>query len=139
MHVQGPVVDLQRKRRSMRRALAFGCAVLVVIGAFYVTMTRGPGPGRDDTRPSSARVAESVRHSGTESPGVAPQRGSHDTDRHPGASLERAWVASDRQPQLPAGAPLPTTVEEAIESNPMLAADLACRDPAARFNMDYDL
>jgi hypothetical protein len=34
---------------------------------------------------------------------------------------------------------LPTTIEEAIESNPRLAEDLACRDPAARFDMDYDL
>jgi hypothetical protein len=131
-------------QRSVRRALGLGSAVLVVIGALYFAMTHvlRPGtrrPGLDDTRPSSARVAESALHSGTEPPGVAPQPGSHDTDGHPGASLERAWAASDRQPQLPAGAPLPTTIEEAIESNPRLAEDLACRDPTARFNMDYDL
>jgi hypothetical protein len=128
----------------MRRALGLGSAVLVVIGALYLAMTHvlRPGsrrPGLDDTRPSSARVAESALHSGTEPPGVAPQPGSHDTDGHPRASLERAWAASDRHPQLPAGGPLPTTIEEAIESNPTLAEDLVCRDPTARFNMDYDL
>ena len=131
-------------RQSVRRALGLGCAVLVVIGALYLAMTHilRPGtrrPGLDDARPSSARVAGSALHSGTEPPGVAPQPGSHDTDVHLGDSLERAWAASDGQPQLPARAPLPTTIEEAIESNPMLAKDLACRDPSARFNMDYDL
>jgi hypothetical protein len=84
-------------------------------------------------------VAGSALHSGAQPPGIASQPGSHDTDGQPGASFERAWAASDRPPQLPAGAPLPTTIEEAIESNSMLAKDLACRDPSARFNMDYDL
>ena len=116
--------------------------MLVVIGALYLAMTHvlrsgARRPVLDDTRPVSAHVAESA-HSGTLPPGVAPQ-GPHGTDGHPRTSLERSWAASDRPPQLPAGAPLPTTIEEAIESNPMLAKDLECRDPSARFNMDYDL
>jgi hypothetical protein len=128
----------------MRRSVRLGCAVLVVIAALYLAMahTLRPGTGRaglDDTRPPSARVAESALHSGAEPPGVAPQPGSHATDGHPGASLEGTRAASDRQPQPPARAPLPTTIEEAIDSNPVLAKDLACRDPSARFNMDYDL
>jgi hypothetical protein len=95
--------------------------------------TRRPRLG--DTTRSSARVAESTPLPGTALPGVAPQPGSHD---HPGASLERAQ-APGRQPQLPARARLPTTIDEAIEDNPMLTKDLACRDPQARFDMDYDL
>lgn len=131
-------------RRSVRRALGLGSAVLGVIGALYLAMAYilRPGarrPGLDDTRPSPARVAESALHPGTEPPSVVPQPGSRDPDTHPGASLERASPASDRQPQLPDGAPLPTTIAEAIERNPTLAEDLACRDPTARFNMDYDL
>jgi hypothetical protein len=54
-------------------------------------------------------------------------------------SLEHTSPASPRHPQIPAEASLPTTIEEAIESNAKLAEDLACRDPAARFDMDYDL
>jgi hypothetical protein len=123
----------------MRRALGLGCAVLVAIGALYLAMTRRPGPKLDETRPPSARVAEAAMHPGTQAPSVAPPPGSHPTEGHPGASPKRAWAASGSRPQLPAGAPLPTTVEEAVESNPMLAEDLACRDPTARFSMDYDL
>jgi hypothetical protein len=90
-------------------------------------------PGLDDTRPVSAHVAESAP------PGATQQPGSHDADAHPAASLGRARAASDGQSQLPTGAPLPTTLQEAIKSNFMLAKDLACRDPSARFNMDYEL
>ena len=123
--------------RPVRRAL-LGCAVLVIVGALYLAMTHVLRPGTrqpelDDTKPLPARVAESVPRR------VAPQLGSHDTDGHPEASLGRAPAASGRQPQIAAEAPLPTTIEEAIESNPMLAKDLACRDPSARFNMDYEL
>jgi hypothetical protein len=68
-----------------------------------------------------------------------PRAGSHDTAGHPAASLGRARAGADRQPQLAAEASLPTTIEEALENNPKLASDLACRDPTARFNMDYEL
>jgi hypothetical protein len=115
-----------------------GCAVLIVIGALYLAVEHvlRPGtrrPGLDDTRPFSARAAESAISS------VAPQPGPHGTDGRPWASPERAEAASDRQSQLPDETPLPATIEEAIESNPALAEDLGCRDPTARFNMDYDL
>jgi hypothetical protein len=136
--------------------------VVVVIGALclaaaYVLRPGARRPGLDDTKPPSARVAESAssgvapqpgshdtkplsaRVAESASSGVAPQPGSHDTDVHPGASLGRARAASGRPPQLPGRAPVPTTIEDAIESNPMLAQDLACRDPSARFNMDYEL
>jgi hypothetical protein len=94
-------------------------------------------PGLHDTKPVSARGAGSALHSGTQPPHVAPQPGSHDAAGRPGASRERALADSQSQP--PARAALPTTIEEAIESNPKLAEDLACRDPTARFAMDYDL
>ena len=45
----------------------------------------------------------------------------------------------DHQAASPAHEIAPVTIDEAIALNPALAADLACRDPAARFNMDYDL
>jgi len=123
----------------MTRTLGLGCVVLVAIGGLYLAMTHFVRHGSGQSRSPSVRVAESVLRSGTERPGVEVQPGSHDTDGYPRSSLERAWPASDKQPQSPAEASLPTTVEEALESNPKLAEDLACRDSQARFNMDYDL
>jgi hypothetical protein len=138
MQVGGPANDLQQRRlRRVRRALGLGGAVLVVVGALYLVRTHvlrsgTPRPGLDDTRPVSARGGE------TAPPVVALKPGSHDADGQPAASLGRARAASGR-PQLPTTAALPTTIEEAIESNPKLASDLACRDPTARFDMDYEL
>src|SRR5690242_5486350 len=110
--------------RAMTRTLGLGCAVLVVIGALYLAMTHVLRPGSRQSLPPSAHVAESGLRSGTEHPGP-PRPGSHDTDGHPRASLERAWPVSE----LSARASLPTRIEDAIESNPKLAEDLACRDP----------